>query len=96
MKATAHQAFPPYPKVDRLPADLSERELYEFAFRIMAEQGDGIGDYLFAAIRTTKDHAAKGRWFEMIDRVQAIHGGRIGLTYAACERIAGEDEASVH
>lgn len=88
--------FPPYPTIDDLPAGMTEKERYEFAFRVMAEQGDLLGDYLFAAVR--KAGAGRGkeawalmdRWIAMSEMMVSIHGSPITLTYRACDRIKAE------
>ena len=88
---TAQMIFPAYPTVDELPAGFSEDELQAFASRIQAEQGEGIGDYLFAAIRLTEDIEMIERWALMAERVEALKGSPITLSYRACDRIAFED-----
>jgi len=84
-----HQ-FPPYPQVEDLPAGLTERELHEFAFRLMTEHGEAIGDYLFAAVRQSRDTETTMRWARMAELIQQIYGSPITLTYRACDRIAAE------
>jgi hypothetical protein len=89
--------FPPYPTVDDLPAGMTEKESYEFAFRVMAEQGDRLGDYLFAAVRQAgagrgkEAWALMDRWIAMSEMMESIHGSPITLTYRACDRIKAEE-----
>lgn len=92
--------FPIDPIVDDLPAGMTEKERHEFAFRVIAEQGERLGDYLFAAVRQAtsvrtnpRDHALMERWFAMVDLIQQIYGDPIALTYSACDRIAAEKDA---
>jgi hypothetical protein len=84
------QQFPPYPEVADLPDGLTEQERYEFAFRLMTEQGDEIGDYLFAAIHLAETPDLMGRWADMAELVEHIHGSPITLSYRACDRMAAE------
>jgi hypothetical protein len=76
---------------------LSQRERYEFAFRILSEQGERTGDYLFAALRqaTSCDVSPATlelieRWLVMAKLVEEIHGSPVTLTYRACDRIKAE------
>lgn len=67
--------------ISDLPAGLSERELYEFAFRLINEQQERIDDYLFAAVCGADNHDLLSRWLTMAELVAEIHGGEIVLTY---------------
>ncbi len=88
--------FPVTFVVDDLPAGQSEKEQFEFAFRIMAEHGARIGDYLIAAIHQVSgaqpaDVSLVGRWIAMSELVEKIHGAPITLTYRYCDWLAAED-----
>jgi len=84
--------FPPYPAIAELPAGLTDDERHAFATKLIAEQGDGLGDYLFAAIRVVTDYDEQGRWLDMALLVQEIVGEPITLSYRACDRITAEDD----
>ncbi|QBE91889.1 hypothetical protein DRN02_007585 [Sphingomonas paucimobilis] len=84
------QQFPPYPEIVDLPAGLTEHERYAFAFRLLEEQGENIGDYLFAAVRQATTPDLMVRWAEMAELAQQIYGEPITLTYRACDRMAAE------
>lgn len=86
----AANGFPIDPTVDRLPFFESERERYEFALRVIGEQADRLGDYLFAALRQAGDNDLRSRWMTMTELMQEIKGEPITLTYRACDRIAAE------
>lgn len=84
--------FPPYPKVADLPVNPSEEERFAFACKLIEEQGDLLGDYLFAAVRNALDPATMMAWANMSEYVATVHGGPIHLTYRACDRMAIEGD----
>jgi len=89
-------SFPPYPAIEDLPAGMTDKERHEFAFRLLGEHGEAVGDYLFAAVRkactsfTPDTPGLIDRWSAMGELVEQIYGSPITLSYRACDRIKAE------
>ena len=93
--------FPVDPIVDDLPEGMTEAERQAFAFRVMAEQGPRIGDYLHAAAtQALAQEGADGdlfaRWMVIIELMERLHGKPITLTYNACDRREAERRSVPH
>lgn len=88
--ARDENGFPVDPDTEALPAFFNEGERLRFAFRLMEEQGDRIGDYIFAATRLAYRTPDFDRWVSLGELMGEILGKPLTLTYRACDRLAAE------
>lgn len=86
----AVDGFPIDPDTEALPVFANEGERLRFAFRLLEEQGDRIGDYIFAATRLAYSSPDFDRWVKLGELMGEILGKPLTLTYRACDRLAAE------